>query len=184
MKKLAVLFAVASVSAWSQAVDVSNLDLSSLDKLASKASEVNKVSLNHDQLMTALKMMPDDKKEKKGDQMQGLLQGLDSVQVRNFEFEKSGQFSDSDLDAVRAQVSKMKSCNAIVDSKEKNEHSQIFMCSENGKPSGLAVISAESKELTVVFVKGNLNFADMGKLGGLMGMPHMDLGPDARSNGK
>ena len=179
MKYLAGLFLAATLPIWAQSV----VDLTSLDKLASKAKEVNKVSLDHDQLQMALKMMPDNKKDK-AEKMQDVMQGLESVQVRNLEFERAGEYVDKDLDVVREQIAKLHGCTAIVDSKEKNEHSQVFMCSDNGKPSGIAVISAEAKEISVVLVRGNLDFSQMGKLGGLMGMPHMDMGPKPRLESK
>ena len=151
-----------------------SLDLSSVDKLAAKAKEVNRVTLTHDQLQMFMRMGGDnDKSDKKK-----LMSSLDSVQVRNFTFEQAGQYSDADLDAVRSQVERMRGCTAIVDSKEKNEHSQVFLCSENGKASGIAVISGEPKEVTVVFVKGTLNLSDLGKLDGVMGMPKMELAPE------
>jgi Domain of unknown function (DUF4252) len=167
MRKLIVLMAMSGVCAWPQ-----SLDLSSLDKLAAKASEVNKVSLDKDQLQMCLRMLPSDDNKKDADPKK-LLSGLASIQVRNYEFSEAGEYSDADLDAVRAQMAKMQSCTVIVDSKEKNERSQIFMCSENGKASGVAIIDTEPKEISVVFIRGSLNLSDLGKLNGFMGLPDM-----------
>ncbi len=176
MRKLAVLLAFSGLCAWSQ-----SLDLSSLDKLASKAKEVNKVSLDHDDLQMALKFASG-KTDKMDDDKKRMLSSIDSVQVRNYEFEKEDMYSDADVDAVRKQVEKMHGCKAIVDSKEEHEHSQVFMCSEGGKPTGLAVISAEPTEISVVFVKGAIGMNDMGKLNGVMGMPRMELHPSAKDD--
>ncbi|MBV9082968.1 MAG: DUF4252 domain-containing protein [Acidobacteriaceae bacterium] len=172
MSKMALLIAVSAVWAYAQ-----SLDFSSLDKLASKAKEANRVSLDENQLKAAMQMMGDrpDKREK----MQKLA-GLHSVNVRNYEFEKPGEYQDSDLDAVRAQVAKIKGCSKIVDSKEKNEHSEIYMCSEDGKATGLAIISAEPKELSVVVINGSLALNELHNLHGLMGMPGIELGPTHR----
>jgi len=183
MKKTAMLLAVFTVGACAQTLRTDNLDLSSLDKLKSKAKEVSVVSLNREQLQAAMKMMPRKDKEKgDGDMVKGLMSGLDSVQVRDFEFEKPGMYSDSDLDSIRDQVSKMHGCSAIVDSKEKDEHSTVYICTVNGKSTGLAVIDSEPKEISVVFVKGAMDMSDLGKLGGLMGMPKMELGPQQRGD--
>jgi hypothetical protein len=178
MRKLVVLMAISGVCAWSQ-----SLDLSSLDKLAAKASEVNKVSLDKDQLQMCLRMIPsDDKKDADHPDLMKLLSGLESVQVRHYEFDKAGEYSDADLDAVRAQMAKMQSCTVIVDSKEKKERSQIFMCSESGKASGMAIIDSEPKEVSVVFIHGSVKLSDLGKLNGLMGLP--DLMPNPEPNPK
>src|SRR3954454_15669529 len=112
MKKLAMLVAVSGMCASAQM-----LDLSSLDKLAAKAKEVHRVSLDKNQLQMFMKMNSDE--DKKDQDLKKVLNGMASVQVRNFEFEKAGEYSDSDLDAVRAQIAKMQNCTSIVDSKEK-----------------------------------------------------------------
>ena len=170
MKMIALALTLTGLCAWSQ-----SLDLTSLDKLAAKAKEVNKVSLDRSQLQMALKMAS------KGDgDTKQLMSGLEGVQVREYTFEQKGQYLESDVDAVRAQVEKMRGCMAIVDSKEKSEHSQVFICSADGKPSGLAVISTEPKEVTVVFVRGTVNFGDLGKLGGGMGLPRVEVDVDKK----
>jgi len=171
MKKIAVLLAASGLCAWSQ-----SLDLSSLDKFAAKAKEANTVTLTRDQLQAAAHMVPADDKDTK-DGVKKVMSGLESVQVRNFEFDEAGQFSDHDLDSIRAQVGKMKGCTSIVESRDKKEHSQVFLCTEEGKTTGLIVINSEPKELNVVYVKGSLNLSDLGKFDGMMGIPRMGVGP-------
>jgi hypothetical protein len=166
----ALLIAVSGTCAWSQ-----SLDLSSLDKLAARAKEAHKVSLDKEQLEKLKRMNLADGGNDQD--IKKLMTGLGSIQVRNFEFEKAGEYADTDLDAVRAQIAKMPNCTSIVDSKEKEEHSQIFLCGdEGGKGGGLAIISAEPKELSVVYIRGSVNFSDLGKLNGLMGIPGFSNG--------
>lgn len=169
MKRLVLLMAISGACAWPQ-----SLDLSSLDKLAAKAKEVHKVSLDKNQLQMFMKMNPDE--DKKDPDAKKVLNGLVSVQVRNFEFEKSGEYSDSDLDLVRAQIAKMQNCTSIVDSKEKDEHSQIFFCSDDGKGTGLAIVAAEPREVSVVYVRGSASLADLGKLNGVFGVTEFSTG--------
>ena len=176
MRRLMVLVAASGFSVLGQS---QSLDLSSLDKLAAKAKEVNKVSLTKDQLQSAMKLIPQNDDDD-SETPKKLMHGLESVQVRNYEFAKAGEYTDADLDSVRAQMTKMRGCSAIVDSKEEKEHSQIFMCSEGGKNTGLAVIDSEPKEISVVFVKGDMNFSDLGKLNGLMGVPRMGLNAEPK----
>jgi hypothetical protein len=159
------------------------LDLSSLDKFAAKAKEANTVTLTHDQLHAAAGFIPSDDKDSQ-DKVKKVMAGLDSVQVRNYEFEQAGEFSDADLDSVRAQIAKLHGCTSIVDSKSKKEHSQVFLCSEEGKTTGIIVLDSEPKELNVVYVKGNMNMSDLGKLNGMMGIPKIDIGPTPHPNPK
>jgi len=173
MKKIAMVMVTSALCARSQ-----SLDLSSLDKFAAKAKEANSVTLTRDQLHAAARLVPmDDGDEKDGVSIKKAMTGLDSIQVRNYEFDEAGQFTDADLDGIRAQVSKLRGCKSIVESKAKKEHSQVFLCTQEGKTTGLVVINSEPKELNVVYIKGSMNLDDLGKLHGMMGVPKMDLGP-------
>ena len=177
MKKLALLLGVSAVCAWSQ-----SLDLSSLDKLAAKAKEANEVNLDPNQIRAAMQFFPHDKKDSEdNDQdIEKLISGLQSVTVRNFEFGKAGEFQDSDLAPIRSQLAKLKGWGKIVDSKEKDEHSEVYMFSEDGKATGIAVIDVEAKELSVVLVRGTSNLAEIHKLHGMFGLPNIKLGSQFR----
>ncbi len=154
------------------------IDLSSLDKLASKAKAVNKVSLNHDQLAGALSMLAgSDSGDKKDlDELKKLTENLTGVEVRSFEFEKKGQYRDSDLAGVRAQLARSKEWSKIIESSEDGEHSEIFMSSVEGR-KGLVIIAAEETEVSVVILKGVEGLKDIGRLGGILGLPTLSLGP-------
>ena len=154
------------------------IDLSSLDKLASKAKAVNKVSLNHDQLASALSMLAgsDDGNKKDLDELKKLTENLTGVEVRSFEFEKKGQYRDSDLAGVRAQLARSKEWSKIIESSEDGEHSEIFTSSVEGH-KGLVIIAAEETEVSVVILKGVESLKDMGGLGGVLGLPSMSLAP-------
>lgn len=174
MKKRLVIGLLA-ITSWLSAQEI---DLSSLDKLASKAKSVNKVSLGRDQLAGALSMLSgsDVESKKNLDSLKRLTENLTGIEVRSFEFEKKGQYSDSDLAGVRAQLAKLKNWSKIIDSKEDGEHSEIFMSSVEGH-KGLAIIAAEETEVSIVILKGVANLKEMGSLGGIMGLPSMSLGP-------
>lgn len=171
--KWMLLLGISTLCAWSQ-----SLDLSSLDKLGARAKEANQVNLDANQIRAAMRFIPHDEKDSADlDQStKKLIAGLQMVTVRNFEFEKTGEFQDADLEPIRSQLSKMKGWGKIVDSKEKDEHSEVYMFTEDGKPTGIAVIDVEPKELSVVLVKGTSSLADIGKLHGVMGLPNIKLG--------
>ena len=154
------------------------IDLSSLDKLASKAKAVNKASLNRDQLASTLSMLAsgDNGDRKNLDELKKLTENLTGVEVRSFEFEKKGQYRDSDLAGVRAQLAKSKEWSKIIESSEDGEHSEIFMSSVEGH-KGLVIIAAEETEVSVVILKGVESLKDMSGLGGVLGLPSMSLGP-------
>ena len=151
------------------------LDLSSLDKLEAKAKEVNRVTLDDKQLKGFMQMIPPDERKRDGlAEAEKMVPGLQSIVVRNYEFAEPGQYKDSDLDAIRNQIANLKGWSKIVDSRDKNEHCEVYMSTEGEKAGGIAVISAEKKEVSVVFVKGPLKLGDLGKLHGLMGLPNVE----------
>jgi len=63
----------------------------------------------------------------------------------------------------------------VVDSREDDEWSEIYIKPlPNGKVAGLAVMVAEPKEVTVVFISGEIDLADLKKLNDL-GIPDIKL---------
>ncbi|HZP17662.1 MAG TPA: DUF4252 domain-containing protein [Terriglobales bacterium] len=172
MRRLAFIVGIFAISAAAQ-----SLDLSSLDKLAEKAKEVNQVNLDAGQLRAAMNMFSgaDDEDAR---QIRNVVSGIRSIQVRNLEFGDKGQYSKADVDAIRAQVSKMPGWTKIVESREAEEHDEVYLLTQNEKVAGLAVIAAEPKELTVVFINGSVSLNDLGKLHGVMGLPNIELGHD------
>ena len=175
------------LSGWcaaAQQIDLPKLDFSSLDKLAAKATEVNRVSLDRDQLKAALSLLSGVDQQSKANlnQLGELVKNLTGIEVRSYEFDKPGQYRDSDLAPIRQQFGKLKDWSKIVDSKEDGERSEIFMWTEDGKTKGLAVIAAEETEVSVVFLRGAQSLKDLGALGGIMGLPTLKMGP--RDQGK
>jgi hypothetical protein len=58
-------------------------------------------------------------------------------------------------------------------SEEDKEHTEVYLHSENDKIVGIAILSAEPRELTVVAISGPINLEDLDKLGGNLGIPHL-----------
>lgn len=160
MKRLVFALAAAMVTAQAQ-----QLDLSSLDQLAPRAREAQNVDLDAEKLKLASGLLGDTE----GGQARNLVSAMQGVFVRAFEFEKTGQYSRSDVDAVRAQL-KGPSWSRIVDVKDKDESIELWFHINNGKMGGMALIASEPKELTVVNIVGPLDMQALGKLIGGMGV--------------
>jgi hypothetical protein len=129
-----------------------------LDRLASRATESVDVTLDGAMLQLASKFLssddPDDAKIKQ------IVSKLKSVYVRSFEFSKDAQYSMDDIEALRAQL-KSPQWSRIVSDKSKTE------------TSGLVVIDAEPKELTIVHIDGPIDVSELSELGGHMGIPRL-----------
>lgn len=139
-----------------------NFDFKTLDKLGANATGKTSITLEGDTLKLATSFLGDDK---------SAFRSLTGVYVRNYEFDKPGQYKEADLEPLRAYLKTLQ-WSKIVDTKDANETSEIYVQPlPNNKLGGLAIVSAEPKEVSVVFISGVLNMSDIGKLGGNLGIP-------------
>ncbi len=167
-----------SVASW---LPAQQIDLSSLDKLAGRASSTNTISMNREQIAAALNLLLANKNSAQEEQLKRLVASLSGLEVRSFEFDTEGQYRDADLAAVRAQVTKGKSWTKVIDSKEDGEHSEIYVNSVEGQ-KGLMVISAEETEVSIILLKGVSSLSSLGSLGAITGLPSMSLSPGKKSD--
>jgi len=149
-----------------------SVKLDALDKLADKASETVTVSLDANLLKMASRFLSKDDPDQA--QIQKLVAGLRGVYVRNFEFDKPGQYQASDLDPIRNQLKDPK-WKKIVEVRGR-DHADVLLRQEDEHTiSGLAVIVAEPTELTVVYIDGPIDVDGLSKLAGNFGIPE-DIG--------
>lgn len=166
-RRLILLFALVPVLVCGQSVK-----LESLDKLAEKAAQTVTVSLDGSLLQIASKFLSNDDPDQV--QIKKLVASLKGVYVRNFEFDKVGDYQASDLDPIRSQLRDPK-WKKIVEVRGK-DNAEVLLRQENEHViSGLAVIVAESKELTVVYIDGPIDMDGLSKLAGNFGIPE-DIG--------
>lgn len=153
------------------------LEIKQLDKLASKAAEVVDVTLDDSMLKLASKFVAADH-DAESAEFQELVKNLKGVYVKSFEFDKEGEYSDADVEAIRSQLKSSAWSRMVgVRSKRDNELSEVYLMTEGAtqKILGLAIIAAEPKELTVVNIVGPIDIDKLSALEGKMGIPRMDL---------
>ncbi|HWE87730.1 MAG TPA: DUF4252 domain-containing protein [Terracidiphilus sp.] len=138
-------------------------------ELAARASDVTEVTLDKNMLGFAAKFMND----KDGDEADArkLISGLKGIYVREYEFDKEGQYSMDDVAKLRAYF-ETSEWQPIVRERERksNETTDVLMKVVNGEPQGIFVLTAEPKELTIVLILGPIHAEDLGKLGALGGL--------------
>jgi hypothetical protein len=146
-----------------------------LEKFASEASETVDVTLDSNMLNLAKNFLSDKDVDQR--QAKEIVSQLHGVYVRSFEFDKSGVYSPADIETMRAQL-KSPEWNRIVGvrSKKEGETSYVYVRQVAGKMTGLAVISAEAKELTLVYIDGPIDLEKISALGGQFGVPRFDAG--------
>ena len=144
-----------------------------LDHLAAKANETVDISLSSAMLQFAAKFM--DGKDPEEAQVKKLLNGITGIYVKSYEFKNEGAWAPADLDRVRNQLRAPQWARIVgVTSKEDGENAEVFVRSENQKMTGIAILVAEAKELTVVNIVGSIDLNSLAELGGHFGIPKVE----------
>jgi hypothetical protein len=145
--------------------------------LASRASNVTEVTLGKNMLAFAAKFM--NGKDEDEAETKKLIEGLDGVYVREYEFEKDKQYSPDDIDKLRAYFETGEWTPLIRERERKSgETTDVMMKVVNGVTKGMFILSAEPKELTIVLILGPINPDDIGKLthlGALSALNDVDI---------
>jgi hypothetical protein len=140
----------------------------SWDKLAAKADEVVKVTLDKKMLQFASRFM-DNEDDAEGKRIVSKLNG---VYVRSLQFTKPGEFTDADVAPIRAQLQGPEWSRIVqVDSRSDSEHVEIFIHMVGNQNMGMVILSQEPKELVLVHLDGPINPEDLDDLSGNFGVP-------------
>jgi hypothetical protein len=147
----------------------------SFDKLAAKATEVVDVSLDGALLQLASRFLSE--KDPDEAHVKRMVGGLKGVYVKSFEFDERDQYKESDVEELRSQL-RGPGWSRIVGarSKRNGDNSEIYLKTDAGQISGLAIIVANPRELTIVNIIGSIRPEDIRDLGGHMGIPKIDIG--------
>jgi hypothetical protein len=147
-------------------------DFKTLDGLAANAKDKTILTLDADMLKMAANFLG--AADKDSASIKSLVGNIKAIYVREYEYEKPGQYNEADLAPLRAYLAQPP-WNKIIESKEGKETSEVYLQPLPGNQlGGVAIVSVEPKEVTVVFINGVLNVDDIAKLSGNMGIP--DLG--------
>lgn len=150
-----------------------------LNHLAAQAKETVDISLNSAMLQFAAKFMDGNDPEEA--QVKKLLNGITGIYVKSYEFKNEGAWSAADLDRVRNQLRAPQWVRIVgVTSKEDGENAEVYVRSENQKMTGVAILVAEAKELTVVNIVGSLDLNSLADLGGHFGIPKVEPPPQKK----
>jgi hypothetical protein len=135
-----------------------------IEKLASKARESVNITLDGPLLQLAGQFMGANEQE-----IKQLISNLKAIHVRTFEFDRNGEFSEADVDPVRAQL--RSGWSRIIDSRETNEHVEVYVKLDKEQLGGVVLISAEPRELAIIHIDGPIDLRQLSALGGRLGIP-------------
>jgi len=174
--KLAPVFLLLLVGSASTAqAQGPKLQMDQLDFLANKANETVDVKLDERLMQTTAKFFSG----KDDADIKEALKGIKGIYVKSFSFEKEGEYSQVEVDSIVSQLrgntwSKI----LTVKSKKDRENIEVYLNMVGDQITGLAVLSIEPKEFTVVNIVGPIDIEKLSKLEGQFGVPDLGIESD------
>jgi hypothetical protein len=160
-----------------------DINLVQFESLKSKATDTVEVNLTEAMLGMAGGFLSDS--DPKQADVKKILGGIKGIFVRSLKFDKEGQYSTSDMDAIRTQL-KGAGWQSMVDvhsTKSGGDNAGVYMRSDGKKMTGLVVLAFEPKELTVVNISGTIDPSQIQALSGTLGIPNFNVGFDKGKGG-
>lgn len=135
-----------------------------IEQLGPRARESVNITLDGPLLQLASQFMGAEEQ-----QIKQVISNLKAIHVRTFEFDRDGQFSDADVEALRAQV--RTGWSRIVDAREEGEHVEIYVKYDKSQLGGLVLLATERKQLSIVHIDGPIDLKQLSLLSGHLGIP-------------
>lgn len=177
--KIVMLFLLAfTVSSTINAQEPSKLRLDRLNQLEDKADEVIEVNIDGKLLDLAKRVLikVNNKDTKK---VAEAIAGLKGIYVKICNFSEENQYSPSDFDAIRSQISAPGWERMVgVRSKKQKQNIEVFTMFVGQNISGVAVIISDAKTLGVVNVVGPIDIDLLIELSGHLNIPKIDIDKD------
>src|SRR6185436_10968421 len=150
------------------------LQLDQLDVLANRASETVDVKL--DEHLTQMTAKFFSGKDTDDAEIRDLLKNLKGIYVKSFTFEKENEYSPAEVDSVISQLRGGGWSKIVgVTSKKDGDNVDVYLLTIGDQIAGLAVVSLEPKEFTVVNIVGPINLEKLSELEGSFGVPLLNL---------
>ena len=167
--------AFAPASAQTGASASGRLRLDSLERLAPKASETVNVEIDGILIKFASAALSDKDPDERT--VKEIISGLKGVYVRSYEFKSEGQFTEADLATLREQL-RGPGWSRIVDIKSRDadeDNAEVYVATDAGRVEGMAILSVEPKELTVINIVGPIDIEKLKRLEGSLGIPRIHI---------
>ena len=138
------------------------LRLDHLNTLAGRATEVVEVSLDETALkaLTKLTMLSD----RNRDRLLGMDSRIRGVYVRGYEFERDGEYSPQDIEAVRLQLRTPDWTRVVQVSGRDNSYDEVYLKQGKDEVAAYAYVSTAPKKVCIVNVIGPMRLEDISTL--------------------
>lgn len=158
------------------------LQMRSLDYLTAKASQTVDVNIDERLMQMTAKFFsasdPDEKKIKE------IISGLKGIYVKVYEFEHENEYTAADVEAIRSQLRNPAWSQILSINSKKDGSVQVYLMTANERITGLAVLAADPKELTIVNIIGPVDLDKLSELEGQFGVPVLDIERPAKTKVK
>jgi hypothetical protein len=168
---LAALLAFARVAT---AAPPGTLQLPNFDSLIHKASQTVDITLDAALLGLATGFLDSSKPEDAA--AKEVIRGLKGIYVRSYTFDRDFAYPEADVDKVRKQLTAPGWQRlVVVRNSQAHNNVDIYICLDQGRASGLAIIASEPRAFTIVNIVGAIDLAKLHALEGKFGIPPMQL---------
>lgn len=138
--------------------------------LAEKAKESVEIALDDEDIRDMAPLLAG--RDAAGDSsFNRMLRDLRSIHVMMFEFDRPGQYSSRDIDAVIRQVERG-NWKRLIYMRGEEDRSEVWM-HEAGSDGGLLVIISKPRELALIHIVGKVDLETLRGLQGRMGVPRV-----------
>jgi hypothetical protein len=172
--KRATIAGIIALSAigWPQAAAAADGKRIVLDfpDLAQRATETVDVTLDGPMLRLAGRFLSTSDSDERA--VREMINGLEGIYVRSYEFDADGAYDPQLADKVRAQLGPTWKKIVKVTSK-RSDNVDIYTDMRGEAVAGLIIISAEPREFTVVNIVGPIDLEKLASLEGQFGIPRI-----------
>jgi len=165
---LVIMFPVVAVRAQDPRIQMGNLD-----HLATKASQTVDVNIDQRLIQLAAKLLSSEDREEA--EVKKLVNGLKGIYVKSFEFDHVGEYSTADIESIRSQLRSPLWSRLVNVTSKRDGSVEVYLMLSGDQISGLAVLSTDDKELTVVNIIGPVDLDKLVKLEGQFGIPELEI---------
>jgi len=136
--------------------------------LAARSSNVTEITLSKNMLNLATKVMNGRDLD---EPTRHLIEGLDGIYVRSYDFDKQGLYSTDEVEQLRKSFETREWTPIVREHERKTgETNDVLLKLVNGETKGMFILSCEPKELTIVLIVGPVTVDDLARLKGIGGL--------------
>jgi hypothetical protein len=163
-------------SARAVAAPPGQLQLPNFDSLTDKSVQSVNITLNPSLLSLAAGFLDSSKPEDAA--IKEVVSGLRGIYVRSYKFDKDFAYPAADVDKVRRQLSAPGWQQLVQVHSKEQANVDIYISIEQGsvdqgRANGLAIISSQPREFTIVNIVGSIDLQKLHRLEGKFGVPKL-----------